>query len=447
MLGNNTFDYTKLIKWTSNGVVVATYSEVLQAFSQMFREVYGSDIDLSTTSADGIYVRNISLMIFNLLQMINNAFNSLDPQSAAGKFLDVLASFSNVIRKQATKGTVAIDVINDTANAVTVNYNDSLVFQDINGIEWTWTCTNPNGTVFPAKVGTTPSRTAITAVCSNIGHIEAPIGTIQTFVGMTTLTFEQTADANPGDNIETDVKLRSRRNNSLAKSGVTILQSLTGALLDINGIDDVKIYNNFNNIAKPAADTNSIEAHSIYVLLRYAAVKPIDVDVATVIYNKLTPGINTSSNVNTTHGVKHTYNVNTGTSISQTITWKECTPINPNIVLTITPLTYFSTYNDEAIKLLANAVMQYANDLVINETLRIANVKVQAQYADPMFRGQPTYSVSTCTIGGNATDYSGIDTYYNYTTVHYVATYTDTTTSSDSIDSTKTLSSIAITIS
>ena len=96
-----TFD--SLITITNAGFEVASYPEIREALVQRMKEIYGSDIDVSTGSADGIWIESLSLVINNILQSFLQLNANLNPDTATGIYLDVLSSLTNVIRKRATK--------------------------------------------------------------------------------------------------------------------------------------------------------------------------------------------------------------------------------------------------------------------------------------------------------------------------------------------------------
>ena len=77
-------NWTELIQFTKNGVYVADYQEIRSAICNRFKEIYGQDIDLATTSADGIYVETLSLMINNILQSFKHFYAQLDVRTASG---------------------------------------------------------------------------------------------------------------------------------------------------------------------------------------------------------------------------------------------------------------------------------------------------------------------------------------------------------------------------
>ena len=63
----NNINIANLIQYTAVGVRVATFAEIRNAVIERYKSVYGSDIDLSTATADGVFVNDLSLIISNIL--------------------------------------------------------------------------------------------------------------------------------------------------------------------------------------------------------------------------------------------------------------------------------------------------------------------------------------------------------------------------------------------
>ena len=94
-LVDKNIDWRSFITLSKNGLSVASYTQVREAFQELFKSIYGNDIDLSSGSADGTYVDDISLIVNNILQNSKNFYNNLNIDTASGKFLENLCALSN----------------------------------------------------------------------------------------------------------------------------------------------------------------------------------------------------------------------------------------------------------------------------------------------------------------------------------------------------------------
>ena len=399
----------ELIQITGNGLDIKDFNEIRAALIQRYKEVYGSDIDLSTATADGIFVNDIALLINNILQTMGILYSNLDVDYATGEYLDTLCKLSNITRKPATHSNVSLLVTNVGGSAL----NDlvDLQFVDAAGNIWTHTGTES------FSVNETKE---LYVVCDDEGPIEAPAGWIKNTLTTSTLSVLQNVDANIGENIESDVSLRSRRIQSNGANGLTVLESLTGALLNISGIRDVLIYNNGSDANITAADGTNVDAHSIYIIIRKdAGIEIADSTIGNIIHGKLTPGIHTcDSTSSATYGTAKSYEYIVsayGIQIaesSQYIYWKEAIPTHTQMSISLNPFSYFTT---SEFSFIADSLITYLNGLSISTVISANDMLIETINADPKFKGNATYTVGTITPTGT-TNY---DTYYNYTTYSY----------------------------
>lgn len=425
-----TFD--SLITITNAGFEVASYPEIREALVQRMKEIYGSDIDVSTGSADGIWIESLSLVINNILQSFLQLNANLNPDTATGIYLDVLASLTNVIRKRATKSKASVLLLNNGAEDITINQSSDVPFQLVDKAGVTWTVASQNVTLVGTKTRDADKEKyasykgeSVICECDEYGSIRAEKGWIDDTMelnGNIVVTQEETAQV--GSNAETDSELRARRNSYLASNSRTVTEGLTSSLLDITGIKDCLVYSNNTNgeIHTDSGDRTPIPAHSIYVVLRYDDfVSVSDLDVASIIYNKMTPGIATTKPSDTSTAV--TYNMLTDVGIAQPIYWKKAKGIAPQVVITITPNEYFASgtedtgYRNESSTnyAIATNVRDYLNGLQINEPITQINITNKVFYSDPLFKSHTTFAIKSITVGGSETDYKNSDSYYKYT--------------------------------
>lgn len=416
-----TTDIKDFVKFDASGVNVANFTEIRTALIERYKEAYGSDIDLSTSSADGVFVNNLSLIMNNILQTMLTLYSNLDVENASGKYLDTLCNLSNITRKEATPSSVSLQVTNIGSD--TVGNIDRLTFIDKSGVAWIYT------TDEPISIQRNETK-EITALCEQAGPTEAPVGFIAAMVQNYPFQIEQKEDAIVGQDIETDDELRSRRAKALGGNSTTVLESLIGSLTNISGINDVYIYNNNTSSSVTAKDGTAIDAHSVYCILRVDETITIaDDTIGNIIHNKLTPGIrtqNVSSSTKSGTGKSYAFvekAFNTAISESvQTIYWKQASPINPTVTIKLNAYDYFTT---DEISTIGNRVITYLNKLRLSEDLSNNKILIEAIQADPKFKGNPTYYVSSVSTSSS----TNTDTYYNYSKVAYSqsgSTYTIT---------------------
>ncbi len=411
-------NYLGLITFNANGVVVADYQQVRATLVEQFKNIYGSDIDLSTSSADGIYIETLSLIINNILQTVKSMYANLDTRTATGKFLDILCALTNVTRKPATKSTVYVTIKGLSANESFLAGNQ-LVLLDKNGT--TWTC--------EPFIADENGEATVLAKCDEFGPVKAEVGWIYTTVQMLAgVTITMQSDAIPGTWRESDAQLRARRDSVLSMRSTSVLEGIVASLLNVSGIIDVQIYNNDTLSAITAKDGTSIPRNAIYIVLR----KNLNIAIAdsvlgSIIYEKKTPGIHTTETTALTTGFNKTYNYPTSLNITQKVAWKECVPISPAIRIEVTPKNYFVSGSEpnSTGNVIANKVINYLNNLRVSQDIDFLELQSVVLFADPKYRGVSTYSLVDLKIDDLAQSYVNPDTYFNYSNVDISGTSPD----------------------
>lgn len=411
-------NWSDIISFTGAGLNVAEYSKIRIAIANRYKEIYGNDIDLSTGSADGIFVETYSLIVNNILQSFKTFYSQLDINTATGKFLETLCALSNVFRKSATKST-AVLILTLNENETARRGITSLTFSDINGNTWEF-----KDTLNPLNLEPGIPQT-IVVECSELGPVRADAGWIDQCIDTSLLVnVVQENAAELGSYPETDAELRARRNNSLSSSGTTVLGSLAGALLNLTGVKDVKIYNNDTSGIITAKDNTSINIHSVYIILR----RNLNIDIAdskigSIIYEKMTPGIMCVKS-NETAGKNHSYQYKQYISgeiesgVNQIVNWKVATPVHPTIVITLDKKENFASANNSTANTVASAVIEYINNLQLSTDLKVKDIENECEYNDPLFRGRRTFNVASVTINSLSANFVNQDTYYDYKNVN-----------------------------
>lgn len=405
-------NWTELIQFTKNGVYVADYQEIRSAICNRFKEIYGQDIDLATTSADGIYVETLSLMINNILQSFKHFYAQLDVRTASGPYLDALCALSNVYRKSETHSTCPISLTLDE-NATENYVTKSISLSDKNGN--VWTCSSTSDMIFEPGVAQ-----SIVVTCEALGPVRAEPGWIDRLVSNeVVMRISQTVEANVGSYSESDNELRARRNSSLGATGSTVLETLVGTLLDINGINDAKIYNNDSTSSITALDGTSIAQHDLYIVLRKKPnIEIADSLICQTIYEKLTPGIRTTAS-NGVNGIAKSYNYTSAIlgqsqiSVTQNVYWKQATPVKPKIEIKIKALQGYASNNNSTALTIASNVIQDLNERQLSSSITTNDLWNIIFYSDPTFKGRSTFYIESIKIN-ELTSYTLQDTYFDY---------------------------------
>ena len=447
-----------LIQFNNGGVVVANYPEIKNVLVNVFKNIYGTDIDISDASADGQYVHSIALLINNILQLVNTSYLQLNPASATGHYLDILCSFSNVFRKNESY-SVAQLVVKYIGNSTSVVTPTALIFRDRAGIYWQWNNPvdiNGNPTISWTKNGDVNILENV--VCQNLGNITA-LGTNKdidwnaTDNGWINQSIEigqwqvyQQKDAIVGNLEETDESLRSRRIQALGNQSVSVLTGLQGVLFNTTGIKDCWIYSNGTTKAQPMDDLTSVAVHDVYITLRYD--KNVDKNdlrniIGNLIYNKMTPGILTSEfNSTGTYGATgetETFEVKKTTKLSYDIRWKICKPETPTLTI---KFNYFDGYakgtkenRSDIEKSIIEKILNYTNNITLaNNTITTYQLITAINQANIIVNNTLVFIPILATINEALeaqttlpNSYQAHNTYFEYDESMFDFTYDDST--------------------
>ena len=403
--------WNELISFNSNGdVYVANFIEIREAIIKRFKEIYGDDIDVSTGTADGVYVQTLSLMINNILQSFKQYFSQLNIKTASGKFLDALCALSNVTRKQETYSTTVLKLTSQQSGQ-DITFTE---LQFVDGTGQTWTYKGDKITIAPYD------NVSITVTCDKAGPVGIEAGSIKKLVNQDLLlTIEQPNAADVGSYAETDSELRTRQSSVLSSTGNTVLETIAAALYQINGIKDVKIYNNATASEHSLSDKVTINPHDIYVVIRQQANVHIDNQtIADAIYKHLTPGIKTTDASGCLYGNACSAIYSQAIeAVTQTVYWKNANGWTPTTTITIEPRDNFDATNTPTT--IGQACIDYLNALPIAASYSPVDLYAVIMNADPLFKSRATFittSVYIDNVTGNAQT-SLPYTFFNFKTV------------------------------
>ena len=417
MLQNYDRTISDLVKITSAGVDIASFVQVKSALIRHYKEAYGSDIDVSSTNADGIYINNTALMIHNLLQAFKNFVNGLDVTVANGVYLDKLCALANITRKPAVHSQATLTITNNSDT--TISYPDigNAIFNDAAGNNWIY-----NGQI------TLAAKTSINIIVTaeEAGPIEAPAGSIDIITNNPGLQVQQPQDASVGSNEETDAELRARRAQFTGGNSYTVLNGLANALLSIENIKDVRIYENKTD--KPQRfpkeekqETYDLLAHSIIIVIRQV----IDTDeyneqIGKTIYERLTPGIGTST---ATFGTWKSYTYSSAYVNSATVQWEIARTARPTIKIPIaTNIIGGADIEQNVANMVVNAIYDYTNSLRIGDTLSTSGI-ISAVSTILNRYNTYAYSITISDNGQSVGNFSKQDTCFDYNANNTTVTF------------------------
>lgn len=340
------------------GLHIPTYSEIRDELISMFKQIFGNDIYLDEDSMDYQQISIFARKIFDTNSLAQLVYNNRTPNTAIGIGLDNMAALAGITRKPATYSTVPLVV---TGNSGTVITNG----QATDGT-YKWN--------LPASV-TIPENGTITveATCDTPGNIGALPNSINTIItpiyGWLSVT--NTVVAAAGIDQEDDATLRGRIALATRAPSLTVFASIWAGIQDVEGVNRVWGYENDTGTTSTGTEPPGIPAnlppHSITFIVEGGE----DIDVATALWQKKTPGCYTNGT----------------TSI-------QLTDVQGNI---ITMRFYRPTQKNVYVKVVLKKLQGYNEEYATKIKEAVSDYIMEMQLGGPVYRSI-IWSVATSTM-------------------------------------------------
>lgn len=326
-----------------NGLQTATASELRTELETAFRNIYGNDIVLDSSTPDGQLINILVQKGVDVRGLISQSYNSFNPDNTQGALLDQRCAINNIFRKAGLFTTVNIDITTNTTvtlQGVDENYNSP----DATG--YTVQDNEGNRFVLVNTQTLTAGTTRVLFRSETLGEVIVLPNTITTPVtivlGVVSVN-NPTVAASIGSDEELDADLKVRRRQSVSISSFGYLNGLQAALLQLNGVTDAKVYENYTD----TTDADGTPAHCIWVVVDGGSSE----DIANVIYSKKCPGTNMRGDV--------TYTIITPAQTQFIAQWDEADVTPFYIKFDIKPVLAGMTFDTDAIKEYIESNLKY----------------------------------------------------------------------------------------
>lgn len=341
---------------TNTGFQRKRLDVILEELKESYRNIYGQDINLAADSLDGAWLGIIAERLSDLHQLAEATYNLFNPQFSTGAALSMLVAL-NKIRRQAGEYSTADVELRGLPNIVITA--GSLIKSESN--ESTWQ------TMSDATLDVDGYALA-SVTCTVMGNKGAPPDTLTKIdtprYGWRTVT--NPSAALPGRAEETDEELRKRRKGSTSTAGVSVVDSMSGSIGNLQGVRKHRVFENYTD----AVDTNGQPAHSIYAIVLGGDVAAI----AETIYRKKTAGASLVGTIETPI---------TGTNgFPQVIRFSRPTFKPAHVVVNVTRRAGYPIGGADKIK---QAIANYVGTLDIGEPLDNSRIYTPANTIPNMY--------------------------------------------------------------
>ena len=239
------------------GIHKPEFATVLAYFTAGFQSIFGADVYLGNDSVDGQQIGLLASAVDDCNGQTVADYNAYSPATARGTGLSSIVKTNNIQRKVPSSSTLPLTVYGVWGTEI------------VNGAvsDGTNTWLLPASVVIPF-VG----EILVTCTCATAGAVSIGAGVINTEEGLGSLTAGITPGwqgatnlsvSAPGTAVESDPQLRQRQSLSTSIPAQTTLQALRGALLAIDGVSYVQVYDNSTLFP----DANGVPGMSICVVI------------------------------------------------------------------------------------------------------------------------------------------------------------------------------------
>lgn len=334
--------------------------QLLEELNAEVKSIFGDNFNVSPESPDGQINGVISESNANLWELAEDSYNAFNPSAATGVSLSNLVRLNGITRLPATSSRAQLTL---TGTAGTAIPEGSLVSTSDTGDQFATELDITldgagNGSVFASAVNTGP----ITALTGTITEIDTPI------TGWSSVN--NTADAQLGSDEETDVELRARREQSVARDAQAIIDAIFAGVANIQGVTQTVVLENDTDVV----DSNGLPPHSFQVIV----VGGIDEDIGDVIWLKKPAGIlsfgSTTVQIIDSQGIPHD------------ISFSRPTTVDIYVEVDLTTFPEYPANGDELIK---QAIVDYANgDLISGRGFSLSDDVIYTRLYTPINSAQ-----------------------------------------------------------
>lgn len=249
------------MKINPSGIVPTDLAGYKTLVEDKLRSLFGKNVVLDDETVVGQLVGTLALALAQVDERAVEVVNGFNLNTAVGEQLDALGSVIALYRNEARSSTVTLTV---TSTASTTIPAGSRVRATAKG--------SPEFATDADVVLTGMGSATVNATAVETGLIEAAAGTLREIVNpvLGWSGVNNAAAAVPGRARETDTAYRRRFQTAYAHLGRDGLQNIRSAVLNVNGVKDVRVEE--NNTAASVRESHypvAIPAHSLYIVVDY----------------------------------------------------------------------------------------------------------------------------------------------------------------------------------
>lgn len=260
---------------TSNGLVLKTYTELLEDFQEAMNRIYAKDgnlINFESSTPDGQLTNIVSQMGNDIRDFATSIYNSFNPDNCQGVVQDSRYAINFLTRKAGSFTIQNIDVTFDRTVTLTGLDGEATNPQAVGGFivsdgsnDGTWYLMD-SYTVQPNVGETYPVTRSLAFRSKNYGLYQPAIGTINTMVTIVpgvVSVINSVAPTTLGKDQETDLEFKIRRSRSTVRPGQNNIDALYAEIMNMDTVTDCITW--VNNTA--TIDATGTPGNTVWVIV------------------------------------------------------------------------------------------------------------------------------------------------------------------------------------
>lgn len=266
---------------TDLGFERPTYEDILAAQIDRAKELFGDDIETSDSTPLGKYIRLNCTDLAECYEILEKIYFARFPHTATGTSLDRLCPFAGISRNQATYATHNVIFTGTAGEYVPAGFEVSAYDGSVSFHTYDALLFGEDGTV------------AGVVECEEAGEIgNVPVGKIDSIVNpdANVESVTHVSIAQYGEELEKDVALRQRFDESISGAGSGTAAAIKGAIYRVSLVDGVAVVENDTDV-----ELNGIPPHSFECFV--LAPESQDTLIAEAIFNKKPIGIKSHGDI------------------------------------------------------------------------------------------------------------------------------------------------------
>lgn len=265
---------------TDLGFIRPDYNDILSKQTQRAKTLFGPSIDTGNNTIIGKYIRLNVADLDEMYQTLEFVYYSAHPSAATGISLDRVCVRAGLARNPATEAKHLVRLYGTSGTVIPLGFMVSSSTQDV--IFYTTqeiTLVDGQGDVIvacdePGIVGN--------VTIGAIDYIVNPVADVESVAHLSIV--------DPGEDVESDAKLRSRFLGALSGQGNSTIDAIWGALLKVPLVGGVSVE---ENTTMEMINDQPPKSFSCYVL----APEEADQQIAEAIFSKKPPGIQAAGDI------------------------------------------------------------------------------------------------------------------------------------------------------